>query len=83
GKGEGEFDEPHGMAIDSKDNLYVVDTQNNRIQVFSPDGKYIKSIGTKGVGPGEFLLIHDIAIDKKNDIMYVADSRDAHPNKID
>ena len=76
------MDEPHGMAFDSKDNLYVVDTQNYRIQVFSPDGKYLKSIGKKGSGPDEFLLIHDIAIDKENDMMYIADSRDAHPNKI-
>jgi DNA-binding beta-propeller fold protein YncE len=69
------------MAFDSKDNLYVVDTQNNRIQVFSSDGKYIKSIGKKGTEPGEFLLVHDIAIDDKDNI-YVADSRHAHPNKI-
>jgi hypothetical protein len=29
GSEEGQFKEPHGMAFDSKDNLYVVDTQNN------------------------------------------------------
>ena len=69
------------MAFDSKDNLYVVDTQNHRIQVFNPEGKYIQSIGKKGTGPGEFLLVHDVAIDDKDNI-YVADSRDAHPNKV-
>jgi DNA-binding beta-propeller fold protein YncE len=78
---EGQFDEPHGIDFDSQGNVYVVDTQNNRIQVFTPDGQYIKSIGKPGSAPGEFLLIHDIDIDD-NDIIHVLDSRDAHPNKI-
>jgi hypothetical protein len=49
--------------------------------VFSPDGTYLKSIGTKGAAPGENLLLHDIDIDE-NDIIHILDSRDAHPNKI-
>jgi hypothetical protein len=61
--------------------VYVVDTQNNRIQVFTSDGHYLKSIGKQGSGPGEFLLIHDLDIDD-NGILHVLDSRDAHPNKI-
>jgi DNA-binding beta-propeller fold protein YncE len=36
GVGKGEFQTPHGLAIDSKGHLYVVDTHNHRIQKFAP-----------------------------------------------
>jgi len=39
GNGEGEFDSPSGLALDtSTDYLYVADTKNNRIQIFDVDG---------------------------------------------
>jgi len=37
GLGDGQFDEPSGLALDEQGNLYVADTWNQRIQVFSPD----------------------------------------------
>lgn len=39
GKGPGEFNTPHGIAIDAAGRVYVADRQNDRIQVFSPEGK--------------------------------------------
>ena len=37
GNGRGEFHTPSGIAIDSSTgNVYVVDTWNERIQVFAP-----------------------------------------------
>ena len=41
GKGQGEFNTAHGLAIDGKDHIYVADRGNNRVQVFTPDGKFI------------------------------------------
>jgi hypothetical protein len=38
---------PQGLACDSAGRLYVADFGNNRIQVFSPDGKYLKTIPVK------------------------------------
>lgn len=35
GVGPGEFDRPHGIALDSQHCLYVVDTMNARIQKFA------------------------------------------------
>ena len=34
GVGDGQFDQPTGIATDSSGNVYVVDRYNNRIQVF-------------------------------------------------
>jgi hypothetical protein len=34
--GDGQFEEPTGISLDSSDNVYVVDRGNSRIQVFAP-----------------------------------------------
>src|SRR4051812_18643519 len=41
GTGPGEFDLPHGLALDSAGRLYVVDRENARVQVFDPKGNYL------------------------------------------
>ena len=42
GKGPGQFDTPHGIAVSPKDEIFVADRGNRRIQVFEPSGKYIR-----------------------------------------
>ena len=41
GKGPGEFDVPHALAMDSSGRLFVADRSNNRIQIFDQDGKFL------------------------------------------
>lgn len=41
GSGPGEFDTPHAIALDSQGRLFVGDRNNNRIQIFDQDGKFI------------------------------------------
>ena len=41
GKGPGQFDLPHGIALDSAGRVYVVDRQNARVQVFDNKGNYL------------------------------------------
>ena len=48
GDGEGEFDEPGGLAVDRKRRLYVADRVNNRIQVFERDGAFVRAFGRLG-----------------------------------
>ncbi len=40
----GEFNTPHSIAADAKGNLYVADRGNRRIQVFNPDGGFLREI---------------------------------------
>src|SRR5205814_4416030 len=46
GGGKGQFDNPHGIAVDSAGNIFVADTGNGRIQKFSPKGTFVTSIAT-------------------------------------
>ncbi len=62
----GQFGMPHCLAMDSKGNLYVGDRDNNRIQVFTQDGKLLGILTQFGRPSG-------IAIDR-NDVIYVTDS---------
>ena len=63
GNGPGEFNRPEGLAMDNQDRLYVADSCNHRIQIFSSDGKFIRTYGHAGTGPGEFGYPYDICVD--------------------
>ena len=42
GSGPGQFDTPHGVAVSPKDEIFVADRGNRRVQVFDPSGKFIR-----------------------------------------
>lgn len=53
--GEDYLYRPSDIAVDAaKSLLYVVDSGNNRVVVFDLDGKFVRTIGREGQGPGEF-----------------------------
>ena len=52
GQDEGEFDGPCGIAFNSDDRLYVVDSGNCRIGVFTADGEFVDQWGSRGSGKG-------------------------------
>jgi len=41
GKGPGEFGLPHNLVVDRQGNVYVTDRDNQRIEVFDRDGKFL------------------------------------------
>jgi tripartite motif-containing protein 71 len=43
--GDGEFFGPHGIALDVAGNVYVTDVNNNRVQVFGADGRFLRKWG--------------------------------------
>jgi len=41
GTGPGQFHLPHGIAVATDGRVFVCDRENDRIQIFSPDGEYL------------------------------------------
>jgi DNA-binding beta-propeller fold protein YncE len=52
GKEPGKFEIAHGIAIDANDLLWVVDRENQRLQIFDTDGKFIRENKYGGVPCG-------------------------------
>ncbi len=67
GSGPGEFDSPHGLAMDSAGRLFVADRSNSRIQIFNQDGEFLEEWRQFGRPSGVFI--------NKDDVIYVADSQ--------
>ncbi len=42
GSGPGQFRVPHGIAVDQRGMVFVADRENSRIQIFSPNGEFLK-----------------------------------------
>jgi ABC-type Fe3+ transport system permease subunit/sugar lactone lactonase YvrE len=72
GTGPGEFNRAEGVCVDSQDRLYVADSCNHRIQIFSSDGKFLRTYGRPGKGIGELSYPYDICVDKAG-VQYVAE----------
>jgi DNA-binding beta-propeller fold protein YncE len=80
GTDDGQFFEPLGIAVESDDDILVIDSQNFRIQKFTSDGEFITKWGR--YEPGDDLDWHlgshiDIAVDS-NDNNYVTDAKHHH-----
>ena len=73
GTGNDEFDAPTEVAIAPNGDIFVADGHtgggtaqgNARIVKFDKSGKFIKTWGKKGMGPGEFDAPHTLAFDSR------------------
>jgi DNA-binding beta-propeller fold protein YncE len=70
GTGDGQFDHPHGLAVDRRrgDLVYVGDQENGRLQVFTATGAFVRQWGDDG-----FQHIHDVGIDPATGDVFVGD----------
>jgi sugar lactone lactonase YvrE len=66
GAGPNDFDQPHGLAMDSKGRLYIADRSNNRIKIYAPDGTLVDTWYQFSRPSGIWIDAHDM--------LYVADS---------
>jgi len=66
GSGPGEFIQPHALALAPDGSLVVGDRSNNRVQILTTDGKFIREFHS-------FSRPSGVAVDR-NGMLYVADS---------
>jgi DNA-binding beta-propeller fold protein YncE len=67
GKEPGKFDVAHGLAFDAKGQLWATDRENQRIQIFDTDGRFIKELKYAGlpcsldIGPQNIYMVNGFA----------------------
>lgn len=81
GNEPGELDEPKGLCLDSQGDIYVADSNNHRIQVFSPVGALKLAFGEEGAEPGRLYYPRVVRLNAQGDI-YVADSKQGRVQKF-
>jgi streptogramin lyase len=70
---DGQFRQPTDVAWDTQGDIFFSDGYiNSRVAKYDKNGRWVKSWGTPGSGPGQFNTPHSIANDAKGNI-YVAD----------
>ena len=76
--GSHKFNQPNDIAIGAKGDVFVVQGHtpgpdgDARVLKFDKNGRFIKSWGSKGSGPGQFQVAHGIDIDREGQL-WVAD----------
>jgi len=69
GTDPGQLDQPTDIYVAPNGNIFVSQghgaRQTDRVSIFSKDGKFMKSFGTRGAGPGEFNTPHNLAMDSQ------------------
>jgi len=74
GDADGRFVDAIGVAVnEASGDVYVVDSGNDRVQRFDPDGNFLSKFGSAGSGPGQFEEPQAIAVDQASGDLYVAD----------
>ncbi len=73
GDADGQLNQPHSLAFDSKGRLFVGDRGNNQVVIFDQNGTFIARWP-------QFSRPSGVFIDKKTDTLYVADSESGSVN---
>jgi streptogramin lyase len=77
GSGSGQLKQPDlGIVTDSEGNIWVADTENNRVEKFNKEGEYLSQFGKEGSGNGEFKAPKGLAIDASGNIWVVDSGND-------
>lgn len=71
GVGPGQFNQPTGISVDGKGNVFVVDADNNRVQEFSAKGQFLAKWNGPDIG---FRFVSKIALDGDGN-MYVSNGK--------
>jgi hypothetical protein len=61
------------IKVDKDGNIYVLDSGNHRLQFFDNKGTYLRTIGKKGQGPGEFITPSHLQLSDDTGNIYITD----------
>lgn len=75
GHGAGEFTEGHALAVDSAGRVYLADTGNRRIDVFTPEGEPLPALGARGSGESAVGHVWALAIEPDGSILALSRRR--------
>jgi DNA-binding beta-propeller fold protein YncE len=78
---DGRVRTPEGVAVDAVGQIYVADSDEQRIQVFGRDGQFLRSWGSLGDQPGLFNSPLGLAVDAESNV-YVVDSANQRVQKF-
>ena len=67
------FGQPIAVATDDANNIYVADHQSSDIRVFDSAGNFVRRIGRRGRGPGEFQFITGVLWQRQTGILWARD----------
>ena len=66
------FGAPSAVAVNSKGEVFLIDQGGAKINVYTPNGEFVRSFGNRGLYPGQFFRPKGIAIDS-DDNVYITD----------
>jgi DNA-binding beta-propeller fold protein YncE len=69
----GQFKGPVSIATDAEGDIWVSDNGNNRVEEFSSEHVFIRSVGSKGTGEGQFEAPWGVAVNAKAGLLYISD----------
>lgn len=71
---EGQWRDPMGIAFAANDEAFIADNEARCIVVCRPDGSLARRMGSEGKGEGQFNRPHDVALDRKRELLLVGDN---------
>ena len=80
-----QFNFPRGIVVTNDNHILVADSHNNRIQIFTMTGQFVKCMGEKGNGPFQFKYPTAITVHHPSGLVFIVDEFNhriqvLHPN---